>query len=1007
MIRSNLKDYYKYVIFAVFLLLLSIIILFNHNYDQGINFLKKEFMKQQMLIARQTSVGIEENIKSLSRVLANMAKNRAVASSGKRAMDYFFREQAEELKNFDITDILVINNRGVVSYVLNAANLSGRGFSSRKFFTESSHLKTNTPVYDFSTYGDIGDPGKDIIVAMPLFSELKNFSGAIVCVVRSEELFKKFIPGDSDETVFNVMDRDLNVLFHHGEEGGFSSKFVLQDEEHQKSYREFIRQLKNGDSFQMEYSAPDGTGKISSVAAISLNGSSISIVVTTPVSSVLNRLDHITAEFMTSAVAAIVVLFLCAVIVIFFLGRFNSRLMNEIGSREEAETVLREGEERFRALFDKASDCIFMLEIDETAGPMIKDMNIAACEVHGYRRDEIAGKPVKFIAHQDTVKSYFASFMNPVSGDGIRFEGEHLRMDGSAFPVEISAQRIKLGDKQYAIVSCRDLTKQRSDDIMMKRYHDELELRVRERTSELREANNLLLMEIIERNKTEELLVNQNELIKNTLEAITHPFYVVDVRDYSVVIANSAANSTTLKQKWKCYELVKKLKEPCCGEDNPCPILEIQRTKKQVTYEHIQYSHDENAKFYEVHGYPIFDLKGEVVRIIEYMIDITDRKRLEDQLNQSQKIESIGRLAGGIAHDFNNLLSVILTYCDLAVIKMEKTHPAMESIRTIMTAAEKAAQLPKQLLAFSRKQMLKMRVISLNLVIDRMITILERMIGGDILIEFHRTGDLRNVKADTGQIEQILMNLAVNARDAMPLGGKLLIETGNAEIDSSYSRKHDGVFPGNYALISVTDTGIGMSRKVQKRIFEPFFTTKNDMGTGLGLATVHGIVKQHSGHISVYSEPGIGTTFKIYLPATTEPAEAVMQQVESAVEKGNETILIVDDDASIRSLAIDSLKPLGYNILTASSGEAAVKKCEDAGLSIQLLLTDVIMPGMNGGDLSENIRKIIPSIKIIFTSGYSSDIISSRIHMDDDRNFIQKPLTPGKLARKIREVLDT
>jgi signal transduction histidine kinase len=471
-------------------------------------------------------------------------------------------------------------------------------------------------------------------------------------------------------------------------------------------------------------------------------------------------------------------------------------------------------------------------------------------------------------------------------------------------------------------------------------------------------------------------------------------------------MANSAANLGLITEKSTCYQLTHKRDEPCNGIEHPCTILEIKKTKEPVILEHTHFDKDGDGRFFEVHGYPILDAEGNVVQIIEYNLDVTEQKKLEDQLRQSQKMESIGKLAGGIAHDFNNLLTSIVGYSEMLLDGISNGHPLREKIEIILDSGKKAASLTRQLLAFSRKQMLEMKIISISHTIEDLSKMLRRVIGEDITLKLKISPSVKNVKADPSQIEQILMNLAVNARQAMPDGGYLIIETKNVHLDEEYVINHAEVKPGAYVMLAVTDTGKGMSRDVQEKIFEPFFTTKGVTGTGLGLATVYGIVKQHNGYVYVYSEIGRGTTFNLYFPATEEVEETPIPEIKTATLHGDETVLVVDDESLIRRIVLETLEPLGYNVLEASSGKEALNLSETTEGDITLLLTDVIMPEMNGRELFESIRSGRPSIKVIFMSGYTDDIIERHGIFETGETFIKKPITPSKLARKVRDFLD-
>ena len=393
-----------------------------------------------------------------------------------------------------------------------------------------------------------------------------------------------------------------------------------------------------------------------------------------------------------------------------------------------------------------------------------------------------------------------------------------------------------------------------------------------------------------------------------------------------------------------------------------------------------------------------------------FMEDVTERRALEQQLRQAQKMEAIGRLAGGIAHDFNNLLMVISGYSEFLLEYLTPDAPLRTPAQEIANAAQRAASLTGQLLAFSRKQMLAPRVINLNAVVTENLKMLNRVIGEDIELVMVPGAELGAVKADPGQVEQVIMNLAVNARDAMPQGGKLIIETVNAKLDESYARFHAPVKPGEYVMLAISDTGSGMDAETQSHIFEPFFTTKGLKGTGLGLSTVYGIVKQSGGYIWVDSELGKGTAFKIYLPLAAETSDPVsLQPVVAAVQpgRGRETILVVEDESNLRRLVSQYLEKQGYVVFDASSGTAAIHLANVHPGPIHLLLTDVIMPGMNGRELAQRISFLRPTTKIIFMSGYTENVIGYSGTLENSMILLNKPFTLPALKNKVREVLDS
>jgi CheY-like chemotaxis protein len=372
-------------------------------------------------------------------------------------------------------------------------------------------------------------------------------------------------------------------------------------------------------------------------------------------------------------------------------------------------------------------------------------------------------------------------------------------------------------------------------------------------------------------------------------------------------------------------------------------------------------------------------------------------------------MEAVGRLASGVAHDFNNLLTIIIGYSDLLFERVSARDGMRPPVEEIKKAAERAASLTRQLLAFSRKQVLQPRILDLKSLLTNVDEMLRRMIGEDIELVTHLPSGLGRVNADPGQIEQVIMNLALNARDTMPQGGQLTLEAADVELDSSYASSHESVLPGHYVMIAVSDTGIGMDAETQARIFQPFFTTKEQgKGTGLGLATTYGIVKQSEGHIGVYSEPGKGTTFKVYLPRIDQAVEVIAPTQVPVDEppRGCETILLVEDEEAVRSLARGLLESSGYEVLEANGAHEALQVGKRHKERIHLLLTDVVMPQMSGRELAEHLAPLHPETKVLYMSGYADNAVVHHGLLDPSAFFLQKPFTADALARKLREVLD-
>ncbi|MDB6110722.1 MAG: Blue-light-activated protein, partial [Pedosphaera sp.] len=442
-------------------------------------------------------------------------------------------------------------------------------------------------------------------------------------------------------------------------------------------------------------------------------------------------------------------------------------------------------------------------------------------------------------------------------------------------------------------------------------------------------------------------------------------------------------------------------------------MAEAVRARQSFVCDHRVVLPDGTERVIQGRGEILVNPQGEPVKMFGIVQDITEARqaeealhRSEEQLRQSQKMEAVGRLAGGVAHDFNNLLTVIGGYCSLSQLQMEEGHPLQKSIAEIQKASERAASLTSQLLAFSRKQVLQPRVLQLNEVVGGMEKMLRRLIGEDVELSTTFDAALGNVKADPGQIEQVIMNLAVNARDAMPRGGKLSISTANVTIDHQTNFRNRTLEAGEYVLLALSDNGMGMTGEVKAHLFEPFFTTKGlGKGTGLGLATCYGIVCQSGGDIRVYSEPNSGTTFKIYLPRTDAKPEASANLEPKDLPAGTESILVVEDDPAVRKLAVIILRERGYRVQESNNAFEALELIRKIP-RFDLVVTDVIMPQMSGKDLYDQIKSQLPQTKVLLMSGYTDDALAHHGVLDEAISFLEKPFSPSGLARKVREVLD-
>jgi two-component system cell cycle sensor histidine kinase/response regulator CckA len=548
--------------------------------------------------------------------------------------------------------------------------------------------------------------------------------------------------------------------------------------------------------------------------------------------------------------------------------------------------------------------------------------------------------------------------------------------------------------------------------------NEELERRVVERTAQLEAANRGLEREVAERTLAEDELAKQRSFLRQ----------VIDLNPNFIFAKDRAGRFTLVNQA--VAEVYGTSVEDMLGKTdanfNPNQEevewfrrgdLEVMDTlEEKFIPEEVITDAAGQRRWLQTIKRPIVSSDGAVTQMLGVATDITARKqaeealhRSEEQLRQSQKMEAVGKLAGGVAHDFNNLLTAINGHSELALRRLHPDDPIYRKLEGIKRAGERAAGLTRQLLAFSRKQIMQPKVLDLNQVIFEMNKMLQPLIGEDIDLFTKLTPDLGKVKADPGQIEQVLLNLTVNSRDAMPRGGKLTIETANVYLDEDYAGLHSSVVPGRYVMLAVSDTGCGMNAETRERIFEPFFTTKEvGKGTGLGLSTVYGIVKQSGGNVWVYSEVGRGTTFKVYLPCIDTRAEEPEQGADdNRMMAGTETVLLVEDEEMVREMAREILRESGYQVLEARHGQEALLVAEQHHGPIHVMLSDVVMPQMSGRELAEQLSPRRREMKVLYMSGYTDDAIVHHGVLDEGMAFIEKPFTPLALARKLREVLST
>jgi PAS domain S-box-containing protein len=621
---------------------------------------------------------------------------------------------------------------------------------------------------------------------------------------------------------------------------------------------------------------------------------------------------------------------------------------------------------RFGGVVQISEDAI--ISVDEQQ--RITLFNPGAEKIFGYSREEIMGQPLNLLMpprfrsiHTGQVKEFMKS------PDALRPMGERntifgLRKDGAEFPAEASISKYEAGGEKILTVRLRDVSEKEQAE------------------RGLRELGAIVA-------SSDDAIVGEN------LEGTITSWNAGAEKIYGYTAAETVGrNASMLVPPDRKDEVAENVARAGTGEGFRIETTRLAKDGRLISV--------------SLTISPIRDRTGQVVGISTSARDISERKKLEEQLRQAQKMEAIGRLAGGIAHDFNNLLSIIVGYTYVLQTSLPDDDSLRGSAQQVMHAAEKASSLTRQLLAFSRRQVMRAEVIDFNDILASMEKLLPRLIGEDVELRIVRAPNLQHVKADPSQIEQVIMNLAVNSRDAMPNGGKLTIETADVYFDAKQAAHH-GIKPGNYVLLAVSDTGVGMDPQTRAHIFEPFFTTKEPgRGTGLGLATVYGIVSQSEGHIWVYSEPGQGTTFKIYFPATAAAVEPsrISQQPQPSVT-GSETILLVEDEEKLRTLIEEVLSSHGYKVLVAANGEEALAISSARKGQIHLLVSDVVMPRLGGQDLANQLRRDNPELDVLFMSGYTNNSLAHSGTMPSGTWFLQKPFTPDILLRKVREVLNS
>jgi PAS domain S-box-containing protein len=670
-----------------------------------------------------------------------------------------------------------------------------------------------------------------------------------------------------------------------------------------------------------------------------------------------------------------------------------------------AQAEVKAGLEQYRDLYDYAPVGYFSFDHDGS----IRKVNLTGAMLLLFERSRLIGRRMQLFLTSET-RGTFTAFLERVFLAKIHLACEVALHFEGGMPVFVRIEAEASEEGQFCLAAVTDISERRQLAEKLRNAHDKLEETVDERTRELTCANMQLMQEIEEHKLSEEALRLSEERFRAIFERSTIGKSLTAVDGTLLKVNKALADMlgyTVAEFHNLNFAQISHPDDVAESQENIRLLLEGKQASCRFEKRFIH--KNGTIVWADISSTLLLDEQGTPLHLITSIVDITERKLIETQFFQAQKMEAIGQLAGGIAHDFNNALTIIIGFTNLIEMEMERNRVdhLRENISHVLAAANKAAELTRSLLAFSRKQILNIHTVDLNQIIENTEKFLHRIIGEDIALKTIIHQDLLAVNVDSGQIEQVLMNLVVNARDAMPHGGMLTIETGYALMDAGFNNAHGFGEAGKYALVTISDSGTGMDKVTRKRMFEPFFTTKElGKGTGLGLSIVYGIVKQHNGFIDVDSEPGVGTTFSIYLPLTKAEIKEETGHVDKRPKMGTETLLVADDDASILELTVKVLEQFGYTVITAGDGLDVVNKFGENREKIALVILDVMMPKMNGKEAYDEIRKIRPDMKAIFVSGYTADIINSRGMLDESLEYIAKPLKFTKLLQKVREVLD-
>ena len=929
-------------------------LIFTLSYEKAKEAAITRLHDEQRIHARQAAQGIEEYFATWTGILGSLARMGEIVSldqAGRQQMEFFYDAHKEQLRSFTRMD-----ENGTIIFSVPQREAAGRSIADQRHVREL--LATHRPVVS-DVFKAV--QGYDAVALhVPVFDGAR-FRGSIAIVINFQNLAHRYLDviriGKSGYAW--LISRDGTELYCPVPGHAGSNAFSNGDES--PSRMAIVREMLKGRPGTGTYMVRAGGREYPPVKQlavyypVALGNTFWSIAVTSSEKEILASLT----SYRNRLIALLAFLLAAGIAVSGCIVRARL-IFKEEAARKEAEADLRASEQRYRDLFEHNPAPMLIYE----RGSMeVVAVNEAFALAYGYAREEALSLHLTDL-YPDHEKRRITDVAAKLTGHTYVGEWHHRRKDGTVFPIVVTSHDIVYKGRTCRIAVITDIT---------------------------------------ERKQMERVIEEESKLNRVLLEQSPDGIVIIDPETAGFLNFNGAVCRQLGYSREEFAQLtVFDIEAQESREETRERIAEIVR-EGRGSFETVQRT--KNGDFRNV------DVNAQIVNIqdrqVYYCIwrDVTEHKKLEEQLRQSQKMESVGRLAGGVAHDFNNMLGVIIGAAELCRHRVPDDAPEQKFLDHILKAAQRSSEITRQLLAFSRKEIVSPKPVNLNSQILAAESMLCRLIGEDVKLTFKPETPLWAVLIDPSQFDQILMNLSANSRDAMPDGGNLNIDTANTRLNADYCRHHSGCVPGDYVKVTVSDTGTGMDRETREHIFEPFFTTKGvGVGTGLGLATVYGIVTQNNGFINVYSEPGQGTVFNIYLPRHHE--EAHEEEAEAALPKsGSGTILIVEDEEMLLWTTTMMLEEMGYKVIQAGTPESAIGICAQGG-EIDMVLTDVVMPGMNGREMVERIRGIRPGIRVLFMSGYTADIVAQRGIVEEGMHYISKPLDSRQLHEKIAQLLE-